>query len=229
MTTATESKVVRDRIIDKIFSGKVQPGSRLIERELAEELGVSRIPVREALNQMVAQGVLIGGQKRRSVRVRKYTADEIRQLFEFREMIEAGAARAAAQNADARSVAALQTICRKMSAEVERARFNDTWTDLDHAFHDQIAEASGNEWIAATLHMLLRQCHYVFYRLRLQLLSMLSDQAIAQRKARVIKAHNAVLERIKARDPDGAERAMRLHIRQSYKNNIQPDDATEVA
>jgi DNA-binding GntR family transcriptional regulator len=79
---------VRDRIRRLIVDGTLRPGNRLVERNLAAELGVSRVPVREALRDLVAEGYAVD-RTTRGIAVRDYPAEEIEELFEIREALEA--------------------------------------------------------------------------------------------------------------------------------------------
>ena len=78
---------VRDRIRLRIVDGTIAPGARLVERNLAVELGVSRVPVREALRDLVAEGYAID-RATRGIAVRDYPAAEIDELFEIRAALE---------------------------------------------------------------------------------------------------------------------------------------------
>ena len=78
---------VRDRIRREIVSGAIVPGARLVERNLAAELGVSRVPVREALRDLVAEGYAVD-RATRGIAVRDYPAAEIDELFDIREALE---------------------------------------------------------------------------------------------------------------------------------------------
>ena len=80
-------KTVRDRIRLRIVDGTIAPGARLVERNLAVELGVSRVPVREALRDLVAEGYAID-RATRGIAVRAYPAAEIDELFEIRGALE---------------------------------------------------------------------------------------------------------------------------------------------
>ena len=112
---------VYDRLSDLIFSGEYEMGSSLAERNLATRLGVSRIPVREMLVRLVAQGTLEGGGRGEGVRMRRYTADEIRQLYDYRAIIEGGVARSAAMSASQADILRLSIICEEMENVLEDA------------------------------------------------------------------------------------------------------------
>lgn len=83
-----------------ISSGHVQPGARVVETQLAARLGVSRIPVREALGRLRGQGLLVSDGHGRGMRLRQYSLDDITNFYDYREMLEGGAARAAEAETD---------------------------------------------------------------------------------------------------------------------------------
>ena len=186
---------IYDSVAQAVFSGRFAPGDRLVEQGLADELGVSRIPVREALGKMVAQGVLVGGKKHQGVWMREYSPEEIRQLYEFRGLLEAGVAGAAAEMATKSDLMHLEIICEQMEAE-PGFYGSDRWGELDHQFHNAMAEAGRNERFAQAIKALLTECHYLsFYPARRDMIE-LSDDQIAVETQRVIKEHRDLLELI---------------------------------
>lgn len=222
MTVAThQSQKAYDLLLDKMFSGEIAPGSKLIERDLAKQLNVSRMPIRIALSQMVVQGIVVGGQKQRSVRLREYSPDEVTQLYQFREVVECGAARAAAQRATGKDLEKLDDICDQMESQCGQRRAKDRWADWDHAFHETIAQASGNEWFRATNSLLLRQTHFVFYRLHWKLWwADLSEADLTRRMLNVVQVHREIARFIRLGDADRAEQAVRQHIQTSYRKSV---------
>lgn len=214
LSTKTKDDEIYSRIMDIVFS-TMPPGSKLVERQLASELGVSRIPVRETLAKLVAQGVLVGGEKGQGVRVREYSTEEIRQLYQFREMIEGGVARAAAENATADDLLQLEMICQEMESEV--GHYGSTrWADLDHKFHETLARASRNERFIRTVRSLLAESHYAFYLHPSRRGRPWPAPEEAETLMRsVLEDHRELLELIRARDADGAERKARADMRKS--------------
>ena len=208
-----DSSTVYQRLLKWVFSGNVTPGAKLVERSLASELGVSRIPVRESVREMVAQGLLVGGEKWEGVRTRHYDPEEIRQLTEFREIFEGGAAGAAARHATDVDLARMEMICREADAEVGNYG-SQRWAQLDHHFHAAMADASHNQRVIHCLRHLLAECHYVFYihpgRVRRR---QPSAEEAAAHMARVVEDHRAMIEAIGARDPQRASRLARAHMR----------------
>lgn len=215
MQVKTDSEAVYGQILKKIFSGEVAPGTQLVERQLATELGVSRVPVRESLTRLVAQGVLSGGEKGQGVRVRNYSANEVRHLYEFREMIEGGVAKAAAKYATESEIVAMEMVCDQMECEIGNYG-SSRWASLDHKFHKVMANASRNERFIHALMSLLTESHYVFYlhparggRPRP------SDELARSLMEKVVKDHRSLLELIRLKKPDKAEALARQHMRAS--------------
>ena len=150
----SNGKTVYDRVIEYLFSGDKPPGSKVVEQELADELGVSRIPIRESLGKLVGQGLLVGEKGGRGVRMREYSIEEIRQLYEARGTIEGGIARAATRAATETDIARLQIICEQAESEIGHYG-SKRWAELDHAFHAALADASHNERLAHQLKLML--------------------------------------------------------------------------
>jgi DNA-binding GntR family transcriptional regulator len=196
-------------IVRKVFSGSVNAGQRLVERELASEFGVSRIPVREILARLVTQGILVGGEKGQGVFVRRYSGEDIRQLYEFREIQEAGAGAAAARHANESDLLRMAMICDEMEAAIDDFE-SPRWRDLDHKFHLALAEASHNPRIVSVMKGLLVECFFMFYAP--------SDERVDTSDARhaiavrVVEEHRTLIETIRQRDDERAAQMAQGHI-----------------
>ena len=208
-----DQSTVYERLLKWVFSGNVAPGAKLVERDMATELGVSRIPVRESVREMVAQGLLVGGDKWQGVRTRRYNPDEIRQLTEFREIFEGGAAQSAARHATEIDVARMEMICNEAESEVGNYG-SERWAQLDHHFHAAMAEASHNERLIHAVRHLLAECHYVFYvrPASVRRREPSGEEATAH-MARVVEDHRALIEAIRAHDVERAGKIARAHMR----------------
>ncbi|MBL4885048.1 MAG: GntR family transcriptional regulator, partial [Planctomycetaceae bacterium] len=217
-----------EKLSQLIFSGEFETGSSLVERKLASRLGVSRIPMREALSSLVAQGALEGGRKGEGVRIRRYTVDEIRKLYDYRAAIEGGVARAAATSASESDILRLELICDGMQAILDEEDFSK-WSSLDVKFHEALAEASHNERFELSLKSLLRECFYVFYILsRQKSRRELSSEEFASHKRQAIADHRVILECLKSHDADGAEARSRLHILRTSDRVIRTSIETDL-
>jgi DNA-binding GntR family transcriptional regulator len=130
---------VRDRIRQLIVEGTLPPGARLVERNLAAELGVSRVPVREALRDLVAEGYAVD-RATRGIAVRNYPAEEIEELFEIRDALEAVLLRHALAGLPAGGETSLRQcldVCRTalvqgdlIAAIAANARFHEVLADV---------------------------------------------------------------------------------------------------
>jgi DNA-binding GntR family transcriptional regulator len=136
--SAAASDVIREAIID----GRLVPGQRLKEEELARELGMSRTPVREALLLLQSEG-LIESVPRRGATVRSYAVDDLDDMYQLRAVLEGYAARRAATRIARDDLARLEESC----ARFDRLRAEDDLRDLvkeNLFFHNVILEAAGS-------------------------------------------------------------------------------------
>lgn len=209
-TSSAPDTDTHDHIARLLFS-TMTPGSRLVERQLASELGLGRVPVRETLTKLVAQGVLVGGSKGQGVSIRQYTPREVRQLYEYREMIEGGVARAAARFRTEDDLALLEAICDQMAVAIEN--YTTRWADLDRHFHDALAAASHHERFIHAMKAILSESYYVFFG-RLAGHGRQPNELAGMRK-RVMHEHRSLVEQIRRGDADAAERTAREHMRHS--------------
>lgn len=141
--SAAAGEVIREAIID----GRLPPGQRLKEEELARELGISRTPVREALLLLESEG-LVESIPRRGATVRSYAVGDLDDVYQLRALLEGYAARRAATRISADDVARLEQSC----ARFDRLRAEDDLLDLvreNLLFHSIIHEAAASDRLAA--------------------------------------------------------------------------------
>ena len=201
------------KLVRLVFSEAYLPGDRLIERDLAAQLGLSRIPVREGLQKLVSKGILLKDDVHHGLRLRDYLPAEVTHLHEYREAIELAAARAACHNRSATSLVQLDLICDEMAREAPNAP-SPRWLELDWQFHQTIVEASGNERFLNDFDLLMIECNYVFYRLPATKIPATSREhpLLATLVHGVVDAHRQIGKLIAARDTNGVVEAMRLHL-----------------
>ncbi|MDE3112607.1 MAG: FadR family transcriptional regulator [Chloroflexota bacterium] len=206
-----------------IFEGGLRPGDRLeSERELAEQFGVSRITVRDALRVLEARGLIrvkvgasggafvaetnldqVAESITTMVRLRRMTLSE---LAEARTIVESAAAERAAARADDAAVARLGVMVEEMRHVVHDERPH---TEASMDFHVAVAEASGNELLSATVR--------AYRDLLMQTLQDMRDV----RSARVTqKWHEEIMEAIRAHDADAARKLMQDHL-QDFEKRIR--------
>jgi DNA-binding GntR family transcriptional regulator len=128
------SKVLADRII----AGALEPGSRLGQDHIAEEFGVSHVPVREAFRRLEAQGLVVS-EPRRGVRVAGFSLDEVREVAEMRAALEVLALR----NAAPHLTKALLDHAEEINRAGDRAKDVQTWEEANRTFHRLILTPCG--------------------------------------------------------------------------------------
>ena len=201
------------KLVRVIFSEEYLPGERLVERDLAARLKLSRIPIREALQKLVSKGILLKDEVNRGLRLRDYTPAEVTHLHEYREAIELAAVRAACHNRSATCLVQLDLICDEMERESPNAP-SARWLELDWQFHQTIVEASGNERFINDFDLLMIECNYVFYRLPSTIIPATSRDhpLLATLVHGVVDAHRQIGQLLETRDTNGVVEAMRLHL-----------------
>jgi len=211
-----------DSVVAAITSGEFEPGAKLSESHLARELGISRGPVREALQQL--EGKLVQRVPRLGVRVIDFGTNDLLQLFFLREALEGMAARLAAENAPPSWAEETEKLLSRHEASI-RGTGNRAYRQrtVDEDFHFSIARASG----CANIERLLLE--EVNYQLRI---ARLKSSMRPGRAEEALKQHYEIFEAIARRDPDAAEAAMRKHVRDARASTVMmlhPEDGQEAA
>jgi DNA-binding GntR family transcriptional regulator len=199
----------------RVLSGDVPVGSRLRQEALAEEFGVSRTPVREALRKLQATG-LVELLPNRGAIVRGPSAREIREAYEVRAELEGLAAELAAGRISDRDLLRLREAQALFRRSVEtliarRARRPQPWKDesvwvqANDLFHQAILDAAGNERLSDTIADLHRSFPRDLTWAALSQSSRLLEENVEQ--------HEAILEAIERRDPVEARQRMIEHVR----------------
>ena len=137
---------VYDALLELITTRALRPGQHLVESELAQHLGVSRQPVREALQRLNTDG-WVDLRPAQGAFVHEPTEDEADQLLTVRTLLEAEAARLAAENADAEGVAELEELCRRGEAAVGGDEVEKV-VEANAAFHARVMGLAGNAVLA---------------------------------------------------------------------------------
>ncbi|MEU3527629.1 GntR family transcriptional regulator [Streptomyces sp. NPDC038707] len=198
---APESERVTRQLRDEILDGVRRPGSRLVERELAEALGVSRLPVREALKALVAEG-LVTPRPRTWAVVREFTPSDVADLDEVRSALETLSFRLAAQR---HTRAGLEKLRADVDAELEAALAGDAVRARRAAadFHQTVTLLAGNELLTELEHVL---------RSRLRWLLGQHDDLLT-----VAREHEALYDAIAERDVPRVEALVVEHLASSRK------------
>jgi DNA-binding GntR family transcriptional regulator len=141
-----------DILRDRIISGEIPPGSKLVEREVAEQLGISRAPARDALMQLEKEGLVVSKSDARYVI--ELTERDIRELHAIRLVLERLAVELAAQNSNDRTRAAQSAMLKKMEEAVAN-RDKGAFARADVEGHTLIWEQAGNLHLKNTLHSMI--------------------------------------------------------------------------
>jgi DNA-binding GntR family transcriptional regulator len=191
---------VADRLRERIFDGELAPGSFVDEVQLAQEMEISRTPLREALKVLTAEG-LVRHEPRRGCFVAQVTEQDLDEIFPVIALLEGRCAYEAAQHATDADLQALEALHDKLARHAKNRRLNDYYA-ANFAIHEAIIALAGNRWLAQVITDLRK----IVKLARLQQLHAPGrlDQSLSE--------HLAVFAALKARDPEGAEAAMRTHL-----------------
>ena len=201
----SSSERVYRELRERIASGTLAPGTRLVEMQVASDLGVSRTPVREALKRLLAEGFVSRAEFGGLI---AYTPapGEVDEAYPLREVLDGLAARLAAYRLSPEEQIKLEVIHKAFAEAVRKKRMDDAMT-ANIAFHDAIYEASRNRRLigmAQELSEFVRRFSTAAYA------------SSAERAREIVHEHAAILEALENQDPDAAEAAARLHMRQSH-------------
>ena len=195
-----------ERVTAAITSGEFEPGQKLSEVELARQLGISRGPVREALNQL--EGRLVTRTPRVGVSVIQFGHDELQQLFHIREAIEGMAARLAAESASDEALHAIEGLLEQHADKIEHSGkgiYRQGTGDED--FHIAVARASKSDRLEK---LLLSE---VYFHLRIHRLKSSTKPGRAEL---ALNEHQEIVAALLSRDGNRAEAAMRNHVRNAW-------------
>jgi DNA-binding GntR family transcriptional regulator len=183
---------------DLLLSGRFAPEERLSEPLLAQELGVSRTPVREALMRLAEEGLveLVPGK---GARVRRFAPEEVEEVYGVRALLEGEAARLAALRATPWELKELEERLEAIDQAPREDFAEQMRRDLE--FHRALVRLSGNRTLFRLYEDLLSSLALVR-----SALPNLSQEETTRRE------HRAILEALKARDPEGARRAVEAHV-----------------
>jgi DNA-binding GntR family transcriptional regulator len=198
----------------QILSGARAGGDWLREGDLAESIGVSRTPVREALRRLTAEG-LVHYERNRGVQVAAWTAADLDEIFSLRSVLEPWACRLAASSASV-DLDELDRLAHDMDAAARGSVADvDRITELNNRFHRLILDGSGNRRLGSVVSSVVR------VPLVWQTFSHYSDADLA----RSLAHHHELVAALTAGDPDWAESVMRSHVRAAWNSLRTEDDS----
>ena len=199
----TERRVFREeiceRLIDDILSGRLLPGTRIVETRLAQRFGVSQAPVREALRDLELFGFVVSAPFR-GTQVRKIETQDLLEIYPIRAALEGVAASAAASRIDDATLGRMEELIVSMREAAAR-NDRDGLAKEDTAFHQAIVQASGNKML-----------EHVWQTMRLAITTAVTYTMARRSLHELAERHVPVLEALRTRDPILAEAAIRRHI-----------------
>lgn len=198
VSPASLTEEAHRQLRDDIIQGRIRPNQRLIAADLAERLEISRTPIREALQLLAAEGLVVG--VKRGYMVREHTADEIREIYEIRAALEGMAARLVAERGTDEDILAIE----KIGAH-DDALANSPRTDLvrlNKLFHRAIVDAASN----ARLGRVNQRNSEHFFNYKIAELYTDAEALVA------VRGHARILQAIKDRDAGAAGSAARDHV-----------------
>ena len=197
LTHLTIQQAVADAVRTRVISGQLPAGTRIDQDALAAEFSVSRMPVREALRQLGAEGFVTIVPHRGAI-VTALSPAEVEEIYEIRAALEGVAARHASQALTADGLDRL----RKVLAAMRNEKQIDTWVALNAEFHNAINQASMRPRLLELIQR-FREQSQPYIRLYVQRL---------HKSAQARKEHRAILQALADRDADRAEAAVRAHL-----------------
>ncbi len=201
--------VVFNTLRKAILTGELKPGERLLEIHLANQLGVSRTPIREAIRKLELEGLVIM-MPRRGAEVAQITEKSLRDVLEVRRTLDALCAELACDRITDEEKERLKEACE----EFEKATVTGdatTIAEADVALHDIIVKATGNQRLVQLINNLSEQ----MYRYRFEYIK---DE---NQHNNLVEEHRMIYESIIRHDKEGAAQATRLHIDNQEKSIIR--------
>jgi DNA-binding GntR family transcriptional regulator len=204
---------VYDHLRTEILEGRLEPGAELIEVALAEQLGVSRGPLREAIGRLAAEGLVTVSPRRGAV-VRSLSKEEFLELYQVREALERMAVQLAVPRLNDEQFDELAALNEEMEAHARRDEV-ESFFEANLAFHARLLEASGNGKLEELYRQLLGQLGR--YRLRSLMLRGNLKRSVAE--------HKAILRAARRGDAERAAQLMAEHIRVPQRRAMALEEA----
>ncbi|MBA2962484.1 MULTISPECIES: phosphonate utilization associated transcriptional regulator [Ramlibacter] len=211
LQTSSLASVVQQEVERAILVGEYAPGTKLIEAALAQKMGVSRGPVREAFR-MLEEAGLVRTEKNRGVFVRDIPIDEAVEIFDLRAAMDELVGRQLAANITPAQLKEIRGLVEQMEKAV-KAEDAYGYHLLNLGFHDRLVEMAGNRKLTAIYRKLIKELS-LFRRLNL------ADNWLLPVSA---GEHRQIVKAIASGDPDAAGKALFQHVMDSKQRTIEND------
>jgi len=192
-----------------VTSGRFVPGQRLSERELAAQYGVSRTPIREAFRHLIQEGLVVY-KPNSGYRIIPLSEELARHVLVVRETLESMAARLAVQRDPKGTAEAMEKTLSKSRRAHREGKLSELIT-ANQSFHQALVQGSGNPVLAAMYHTLQG---YIGLMMSVSL-------SWPRRPVETIAEHGEIVQALKNRNGDVAEKAIRKHIRNAYEGVLR--------
>jgi len=197
-----------------ILAGKMPPGTRLLEVHLADEMGVSRTPIREAIRVLEQEGLVIM-RPRRGAEVAKITVPQMRDVLELRTVLDVLAVELACERATDEDIKEIE----KAAKEFEQAVYDGdlhVMIERDTVFHRMLVAGSHNKKLIVVNHDMEDQVNRCRYE----------TEKEASARGTLLKDHEAIIKAIKERDKNAASEAARVHVSRQMEEFLKryPDE-----
>jgi DNA-binding GntR family transcriptional regulator len=193
----------------EIVKGFLEPGTKLLEDKIATQMGVSRTPIREAIQKLAAEG-LIKIAPNQTLIVTEISLEDIKEVLQIRGVLEGLAARIAAKKINKQEVEELEKIIAQMSLHVTKEDLS-SYCKVDDEFHNLILHICGNKWIIQIRDNLSN----FIYRFRIKSLS------VPGRLKCSFEEHRKIMESLQKHNSIEAERLSQLHMENTIINILK--------
>lgn len=205
---------VADQLRAAILDGHFKPGEWLRQEKVAQELGVSQMPVREALKELAAEG-LIEHVPYRGVRVIEFNYEDVADLYDHRAFLEGRAAAVAALNITDEEIAELKQLQSQMEKNLAPEKLS-VYRDLNRRFHHIVFTASRREYLIRTL----TQMWAAFPTMLIGNFAATADNPLPERDNPDISEHHALIDALEKHDSAEAERVLTAHIMETGRQLV---------
>ena len=205
MALKVNKQSLRDQIYeiirDMILRREIRPGEKILEKEFAKKIGVSRTPLREALCRLENEKI-VKIIPQRGAFVQKQSKNKVVEVLLIREVLEGLVARQATQNIDKKTLTKLRKCLDKIQNTPDEENFLIKFTHADEEFHALLLEVCQNGMLNSMMELV--NTHLKIIRLR--------TVVIPGRAKKTVAEHNEILKAIESKDEQAAENLMRKHI-----------------
>lgn len=203
----SRAEIAYERLLTAIQTGELKPGSRIREVDLADQFGISRTPIRDAILKLEADGLLIHEARKGAV-IKTLSHREIIELYAMREVLEGTAARYAAQHASAEEIDELSALNELMHSHSDQP---ELVAGTNRQFHTLLYNCGNNRYLLGALRSLSNAMALLGQ-------TTLADQS---RTDEAFNEHVSIVVAISNRDGEAAEIAARLHIRKAKAERLK--------